>query len=146
MPHCPDRRAASRRLRGTGWESRGGLPRRHREWFPLSDPFGLRIIFKGGSTPTRGWSQSVRPSGVIGEPAVQPCFKHLDYLLVFELLDHLGQEGLDEERTGRLFINAACHQIEKVVLFDLGDSRAVAAHHIIGKDLELRLDGETAFV
>ena len=58
----------------------------------------------------------------------------------------LGDERLDQQAARGLLVDAARHQVEQMVAVDLGDGRAVAALHVVGEDLELRLGRELAIV
>ena len=58
---------------------------------------------------------------------------------MLDALDRLADEGLDQQRLGFLGRNAARLQIEQQVLVERAGGRAVAALHVVGEDLELRL-------
>ena len=58
---------------------------------------------------------------------------------MLDAVDRLADEGLDQQRLGLLGRNAARHQIELQVLVERAGGRAVAALHVVGEDLQLRL-------
>src|SRR5260370_3267699 len=74
-----------------------------------------------------------------GEPFGRRANQRILHALVLERLDCLADEGLDEERLGFGLRNAARLQIEQQVLVQRPGRRAVAALHIVGENLELRL-------
>ena len=58
---------------------------------------------------------------------------------VLDALDRLADEGLHQQRLGLGLGNAARHQIELQVLVERAGGRAVAALHVVGENLQLRL-------
>ena len=58
---------------------------------------------------------------------------------MLDAFDRLADEGLDHQRLGLLGRDAARPQIEQQILVERAGGRAVAALHVVGKDLELGL-------
>ena len=54
--------------------------------------------------------------------------------------------ALTSRPRARLLVDAARHQVEQMVVVDLGDGRAMAALHVVGEDFQLRLGRELAIV
>ncbi len=80
------------------------------------------------------------------EPFVENGFKRLDKWFVFQLFDDFGNEGLDQKTTRFIFRNAAGTQVEQMIAIDLCNRCAMAAGHIIRKNLQLRLGIEFAII
>ena len=58
---------------------------------------------------------------------------------MLDAFDRLAEESLDQQRLGFGCRNAARHQIEFQLVVERAGGRAVAALHVVGEDLELRL-------
>src|SRR6478672_628933 len=76
---------------------------------------------------------------VDAEPFDRRLEQCLPQTLMLEALDRLADKGLDQQGAGLVLGNAAGLEVEKQILVDLARGRAVAAHHVIGEDLKLRL-------
>ena len=83
---------------------------------------------------SRDRQQPGQPAGARQWPA-----SALAQALVLDLLERLADEALDQQRARLIRRDAARAQVKQQVLVDLGRRRAVAAHHVVGVDLELRL-------
>ena len=59
--------------------------------------------------------------------------------IIGDLLDGLTDEGLDQQRLGLLFGQAARLQVEQQAVIERAGGGAMAAGDVVGKDLELRL-------
>ncbi len=58
---------------------------------------------------------------------------------MIDALDGLADKGLDQNRTRLNLRNAARLEIKQQIFVDLARGLAVAADHIVGEDLKLRL-------
>ena len=58
---------------------------------------------------------------------------------MIDALDRLADKGLDQKRAGLNLRNAARFEIKQQILVDLARGRAMAADHVVGEDLKLRL-------
>src|SRR5262245_35599415 len=58
---------------------------------------------------------------------------------MLDALDRLADKGLNQQSAGLFLRDAAGLEVEQQILIDLPRGRAVAAHHVIGEDLKLRL-------
>ncbi|ENN89137.1 hypothetical protein RHSP_61761 [Rhizobium freirei PRF 81] len=85
-------------------------------------------------------------SGVLFQPGGDNAFQRLDQGFVFQFLDDLGYEGIDQHGAGLVPRNAASHQIVEMVRVDIGNRCAMAALNVVGEDLKLRLDRELGIV
>ena len=57
-------------------------------------------------------------------------------------VERLADEGGDQQRLRLGGRNAARHQVEELVVVEVARGRAMAAHHVVGEDLEFRLGVE----
>ena len=73
------------------------------------------------------------------EPGARRLDQRVAGALVPDLLDRLGDEGLDQQRLGLALGDAAGHQVELQGVVERARRRAVAALHVVGENLELRL-------
>ncbi|MNY65004.1 hypothetical protein D3C86_2022000 [compost metagenome] len=81
------------------------------------------------------------------EPGRDDLFQRLDQrLVIFQLFDDLGNKGIDEHGPSLVFRNTARHQVEELRVVDIGNRRTVAALHVVGEDLQLRLRREIGVV
>src|SRR5437588_4214096 len=82
-------------------------------------------------------AQSSFASG--GKPRRDLLHQRLAQAGMFDALDRLAEEGLDQQGLGFRRRDAARHQVELELLVKRACGGAVAALHVVGKDLELRL-------
>src|SRR5215218_6313726 len=64
---------------------------------------------------------------------------HLDRVLHRELLDDRLDEAVDDQLAGLVLRDAAAHQVEELLLADLGDRRLVADVHVVLADADRRV-------
>src|SRR5215212_1361491 len=64
---------------------------------------------------------------------------HLDRVLHRELLDDRLDEAVDDQLAGLVLVDAAAHQVEELLLADLGDRRLVADVHVVLADADRRV-------
>src|SRR5919201_4718265 len=64
---------------------------------------------------------------------------HLDRVLHRQLLDDRLDEAVDDQLAGLLLGNPARHQVEELLLADLGDARLVADVHVVLADADRRV-------
>ena len=72
-------------------------------------------------------------------PVLDRAFQQGARALVLDRVHRLGQERADQDRARRLLRDAAAAQVEQLVGVQLADRGAVAAFHVVGINLELRL-------
>ena len=80
-----------------------------------------------------------RQSKLDAEPFGRRLGQRLAQALMLDALDRLADKGLDQQSAGLDLGNAAGLEVEQQILIDLARGRAVAAHHVVGEDLKLRL-------
>src|SRR4051794_31609282 len=72
------------------------------------------------------------------EAALKRAREGLADRALFEALDELGEEALDDQARGDLMRQPAGLQVEELVGVDLRDRRRVGAADVVGEDLEAR--------